>query len=294
MNLVTTVLFHIILLWNAVISVSVSTSKGLSHISRHRSFLKSHYTVKDDTKNEKFMVRQVPGDGGCLFHAISAWILFVKHKKHVDFDRKALSLSNKLRSLAVRTLKKNDTLILENEECSYSCDLLEKVAEHYNITSDKYCHQMLHPKTWGGGPEIVALCNHFQCPIHVYKLTHSNDSNNPASLFNTSETKVPEFQLRLEARFGSPTFDDKHPMSLLCADGRYVCVLSATNNDAVVNTTSEQLSNVAIRQVSQHQTRRRDRIGRPLLGSVSLRRRRQPAASGAQRAAEAVSGVPEV
>lgn len=48
--------------------------------SQLKCFLKGSYRVIGDDK-QLFRVRQVPGDGGCLFHAISG-ILFVDYNNN--------------------------------------------------------------------------------------------------------------------------------------------------------------------------------------------------------------------
>ena len=53
--------------------------------------------------------------------------------------------------------------------------------------------------------EIIAISNYLQCPIHVYELCQSGK----------------KFALQPKALFGSPTFDDKAPLYILSADGRF-------------------------------------------------------------------------
>lgn len=170
-------------------------------------FLKSAYKVKDDHKTA-FHVRQVPGDGSCLFHAISVWVSYFQTNSHTKFDWKLRELSGKLRNLSIEILKSNETLLMENGESIAAEDLLAMVSEHYNMTGEEYCQQMYDSKTWGGGPEIVALSNHFKCPIHVYQLRKGGFITNPC------------FRLELCAKFGSPAFDSKYLIQILCADGR--------------------------------------------------------------------------
>jgi hypothetical protein len=173
---------------------------------QHRSFLKDCYRVKGE--ESVFQVRQVPGDGGCLFHAITAWVTYLQTSKHLDFDWRMRNLSQKLRHLAVHILASNDTLVVENGEVLDSHFLLEMIAKLYDVNTTEYCTQILDPRTWGGGPEIVALSNHFKCPIHVYQLG------------TTRSFMRLQFSLELCAKFGSPNFDERAPIYLLCADGR--------------------------------------------------------------------------
>ena len=181
---------------------------------RHQSFLDDVYKVKG-SNNQVFNIRQVPGDGGCLFHAITASLSFLQTNKHMDFDMKMRKLSLKLRHLAVQILqKRGKVLAMEEGDEIISEALLKMIADVYEMKPDEYCHEILDPRTWGGGPEIVALSNHFKCPIHVYQL---NSERTWLSRLNK-----PTFQLEICAKFGSPNFDSKQPICLLCAVGRYI------------------------------------------------------------------------
>lgn len=186
----------------------LSSSASLSPFKKPSFFLPTSYKVKGDDK-QAFYVRQVPGDGGCLFHSIAAWISFIRLEKHVDFDWRLKYLSNRLRNIAVQILQEqNRTLFLENEEVLDTSTLINMVGQHYNMTGTEYCDAMLQSKTWGGGPEIVALCNHFKCPIYVYQLATQG--------FYAKK----QFCIELCAKFGNPTFANRSPLHILCADGR--------------------------------------------------------------------------
>jgi hypothetical protein len=210
----------------------------------HNSFFPKEYIVRDE-RSKRFKVRQVPGDGACLFHSITAWLTFLQTGQHLDFDVPMRRLSLKLRNLSLAVLQeKSKVLVIEQGEKMEASSLLQMIADHYSIKPEEYCSQLRDPRAWGGGPEIVALSNHFQCPIHVYQLcTQLKDTPNilsrtlslfskvhvPLFLRNSveQESKVAkkkenkEFALELCAKFGSPDFDTKEPISILCADGRY-------------------------------------------------------------------------
>lgn len=172
----------------------------------HPSFLKSTYPVKTEV-SKKFCVRQVPGDGACLFHSIAVWISFIRYGKHFRFDWRMRSLSNTLRQLAVEMLRTNQSFYVESNETITSTELLAYISDYHNTTAKEYLDKMMKAREWGGGPEIIALCNHFQCPIHVYELS-------------TQGLFPKEFCLQICAKFGSPIFDDKLPICILHADGR--------------------------------------------------------------------------
>jgi hypothetical protein len=117
----------------------------------------------------------------------------------------------KLRSLAVKLLQSDENLYLEGSDCMSGRMLLHFTSEFNGTTPEEYCRRMLLPHEWGGGPEIVALSNHFKCPIRVYQLS---------TWMNPKQKKL-DFCLELSSTFGSPTFKNKHPICLLHAQGAF-------------------------------------------------------------------------
>jgi hypothetical protein len=82
------------------------------------------------------------------------------------------------------------------------------MSEKYNQTFQEYVDNMrTNASAWGGGPEIIAISNFLQCPIHIYELCAAEGSR--------------EFKLQPKALFGSPFFDQRSPMYILSADGRF-------------------------------------------------------------------------
>ena len=124
-----------------------------------------------------------------------------------------------LRCLAVDSLsrKPKKVLFLQGDECLRAKDLVDAAASQYNMTGEKYCELMRRDSYWGGGPEIVALCNVLRRPIHVYELTEDMEE------YEDEEEKrnSPGFRLRRMACFGSPKFDRKEPLHILSADSRF-------------------------------------------------------------------------
>eukprot|EP00903_Cladosiphon_okamuranus_P007188 g6979.t1 len=185
---------------------------GLSSIWRHSAkikrdgFLTDSFAVQGISTN--MAVRQVPGDGNCLFHAISACLDHACNGTHPSLDLSELMpKSAALRKVAVDYLVENlkKTLYLEKEESVPVYELLSVVAAQYNMTAEHYCEVMRQSSVWGGGPEIVALSNALCRPIHVYELASNGVS----------------FCFRRMACFGSPSFDDKQAIHILSADSRF-------------------------------------------------------------------------
>mmetsp|Transcript_54914 Transcript_54914/g.133365 ORF Transcript_54914/g.133365 Transcript_54914/m.133365 type:complete len:451 (+) Transcript_54914:177-1529(+) len=233
-------------------------------------------------------IRQVPGDGNCLFHAISTCYAYAVNGTHIDLvggrhsnnnsnnnhDKKSNSNSrnsnfknvndkqwlyqhsSKLRQLAVDQLEdrhRRKLLFLQGREYLRARDLVDSAASQYGLSGTEYCDLMRKDSYWGGGPEIVALCNALQRPIHVYELhvpenqqhqnqkkklrrnkkrqskknKHAAQQTSLESLRRSSSSKQQQkqpstaFVLRRMACFGSPKYDRHEPLHILSADSRF-------------------------------------------------------------------------
>lgn len=233
--------------------------------------------------DEPVVIRQVPGDGNCLFHSISISMSLVTNRTHVDMTkssrvpRKTMKIrrgvdgasqshsklnshtdtykhdlkhlyhhSRHLRSAAVGMLSRNPRklLFLQGNEYLRAKDLVSAAAAQYGMTGKEYCTQMKKDSYWGGGPEIVALCNYLKRPIHVYELSSAVDEYGnkikdvfednvdsktqgteigklPTSSWSVPPTSDSQFRLRRMACFGSPKFDRKEALHILSADSRF-------------------------------------------------------------------------
>ena len=150
---------------------------------------------------------QVQGAGDCLFHSIAVGMAFADEQCHLDmYDASLSARVRNLRELAVDMLtdEPNRTLHLEGDQTIDICELVSAAAEQYDMTPEVYCSSMRKPGVWGGGPEILALANALQRPIHVFE---------PVAACNGTE-----FRLQLCGAFGSPKFDR-------C--GARVCIVAA-------------------------------------------------------------------
>lgn len=160
-----------------------------------------------DGQNSTFCIQQVQGSGDCLFHSIAISMAFVDEQCHLDmYDPSLKSRVAELRKLAVETLTAdpNRTLHLEGDEAIVTSELIDAAASQYGVTPVAYCESMRNAGVWGGGPEILALANALERPIHVFE---------PVPACNGTE-----FRLQLCGAFGSPTFDKT---------GKRVCIVAA-------------------------------------------------------------------
>jgi len=154
-----------------------------------------------------FHIQQVQGTGDCLFHSIAIGMAFADEQCHLDMYDASLSRRVRdLRELAVDTLiaDPNRTLHLEGDQTIDIHELVSAAAEQYDMTPEAYCSSMRKAGVWGGGPEILALANALQRPIHVFE---------PVAACNGTE-----FRLQLCGAFGSPKFDES---------GTRVCIIAA-------------------------------------------------------------------
>ena len=184
------------------------------------------------------MIRQVPGDGNCLFHSISVALAHGANGTHLEMKSPETmewlyKHSAKLRQLAVDCLEEQRKLLfLQGHEYLRATELVEAAAAQYGISGSEYCDLMRQESYWGGGPEIVALCNVLQRPIHVYELHVPEDQNDEesSSLLKRKnryqqrggcDSSSPAFVLRRMACFGSPKFDRAPALHILSADSRF-------------------------------------------------------------------------
>jgi hypothetical protein len=204
------------------------------------------------TQSSPATIRQVPGDGNCLFHSISTCYAHAVNGTHIDLRspetmKWLYEHSTKLRQLAVDCLEErvgHKLLFLQGHEYLKARDLVETAASQYGISGKEYCNLMRKDSYWGGGPEIVSLCNVLQRPIHVYELhVPPNDKSLPSFLSRQAHKKKSKtsgggtiqgnnkknvdnndsarFVLRRMACFGSPKFDKNAPLHILSADSRF-------------------------------------------------------------------------
>ncbi|KAL7529118.1 hypothetical protein ACHAXR_002803 [Thalassiosira sp. AJA248-18] len=185
-------------------------------------------------------IRQVPGDGNCLFHSIAACLHHEVNGTHLPMDSYECIGNLRHRSLELRNAavdilhnapnKGRRRLFLQGEEYLEARELLNAAAAQFDLMGEEYCELMRKESYWGGGPEIVALCNYLQRPIHIYcflpryELISAEEASNhhPSTSSNNNNIKTcNQFTLRRMACFGSPKFDRREPLHILSADSRF-------------------------------------------------------------------------
>lgn len=141
-------------------------------VSQDSSFFPSTITISSKEYEtecfQEFFIRQVPGDGGCLFHSLSVCISFLKCGKHILFDHQMRQLSYQLRNLSSDVLQRNVTLLIEDGVGMDSTTLLQDISMQYKISPSEYVQQIRNPSTWGGGPEIIGtMLSYFRLIMYL-------------------------------------------------------------------------------------------------------------------------------
>jgi OTU-like cysteine protease len=207
--------------WEKDVKLSSSSTFTISRSSSLSKHLKKRQvpTLQQPPIDWPCRIRQVPGDGNCLFHSISTCYAHAVNGTHLDMSSQNNNIESLqwlyhnsaiLRQQAVDCLEqKRKLLFLQGQEYLRAQDLVDAAASQFDISGPEYCRLMRQDSYWGGGPEIVALCNVLQRPIHVYEL------------FVDDCTNKNEFVLRRMACFGSPRYDKQSALHILSADSRF-------------------------------------------------------------------------
>jgi OTU-like cysteine protease len=153
------------------------------------------------------------------------------NKKSSRRNNRRKSINTKQQYVQPPKKKKNHLLYLQGREFLRTSELVQAASQQYGITPEEYCSSMEQESVWGGGPEIVALCNVLKRPIHVYELatTTTRTTNDETESDDTNEYYGGEgagggkkiFVLRRMACFGSPRFDKNEALHILSADSRF-------------------------------------------------------------------------
>lgn len=87
-------------------------------------------------------VRQVPGDGNCLFHSLSLCLQHAQNGTHWDINRidELYSHSQQLRRQAVACLRQgHKKLFLQGRETLKANELVTAAAQQYGMSPEEYC-----------------------------------------------------------------------------------------------------------------------------------------------------------
>ncbi|PIA54775.1 hypothetical protein AQUCO_00900984v1 [Aquilegia coerulea] len=110
----------------------------------------------DETTNLKYRVIGVPGDGRCLFRAVSYGVC-MKSGEEPD-EKRQIELADDLRARVV------DELLNRRQETEW---IIEG-------DFDMYVNSIQRPNAWGGEPELLMASHVLRVPISVYMVDRSS------------------------------------------------------------------------------------------------------------------------
>eukprot|EP00978_Attheya_sp_CCMP212_P032442 scaffold126641_cov59-Attheya_sp.AAC.1 len=216
--------------------------------------------AKNKATEKTFWVRQVPGDGSCLFHAVAACLdhaetnpMILQHNPPSPLKQWSILKirSAALRAAAVDRLENiigtletnrnnnkcnNKPVKLCNGSVVSTLEWIESVAASYGISAVQYCVQMRHARTWGGGPEMVALSDVLQRPIYLYSSVildggdNDNDATHPHNRTNDAELTTNQVEPNIGLRHDFTYDGDPHiqhdrktasALHILCTDASF-------------------------------------------------------------------------
>jgi len=160
--------------------------------------------LHSSSSEQRFIVRNVPGDGNCVFYAVYIDCLTSMLGSHPELDFSQLQRAARRLRYNVAELLADSTarVYIEGSRAVSARRLLEDAARREGYDPAEYLRRLTGSDPdpskllWGGGPEFACLSNILRRPIIVHEL---------------AEVATPTGKVTglVEAgTFGSPLFDD--------------------------------------------------------------------------------------
>ncbi|KAL7497436.1 hypothetical protein ACHAWT_005619 [Skeletonema menzelii] len=172
----------------------------------------------DKTNAQFFVLRNVPGDGDCVFHAVLSAVFISMGFMNPDADAGDTLLSSmalEMRNVVAKFLSSPEgTLYVNNKPAKriVRCrDLLSSAAKNEGLSPDEYLKRLRQPGSqgglYGGGPELTVLSNILRRPISIYHLKQQQQS----SIRNATDSSTATTCCELERMgvFGEGLFEDQ-------------------------------------------------------------------------------------
>lgn len=187
------------------------------------SFCKASSDNPGNVKTEisPIQIRQVPGDGFCLFHAITVGLYYYQTGNHFPYDdfTKLHESSRTLRFALIDFFRKSrdEPLFgIDGEMYSDSSELLRKAASTEGVASvETYLRKIERGAIQAGGPELVGLANMLRQPITLYRVVNDVGKN----------------QLKIQACFGNKNGAPKQSLHILIANRDFPHVIGEGEED---------------------------------------------------------------
>ena len=177
-----------------------------SLLSSHNATTTAAATTATTRKgNRQFTMRNVPGEGDCMFQAtaLAAATSFGLGANMVLLR----TIAKDTRQVVASILESEGNLYIEQSRFVPARQLLKSAARQEGITPEEYLTLLRKEGSegglYGGGPELAVLSNVLRRPISVYEL---DDDNSPEAV----EVNATDSCCRIICKgiFGAPIFRD--------------------------------------------------------------------------------------
>jgi hypothetical protein len=157
-------------------------------------------------KDERFTLRNVPGDGDCMFLAVALATqlsMGLDHSVTGEDDLPRLeSMAQETRNVVSRVLQSSGSLVIDKDQPPVSARaLLASAVAKEDTTTEDYLERLETigrlGGMYGGGPELAVLSNILRRPISIFELA--------------SDDLLTEKECRIERQGTFGCFDDPLP-----------------------------------------------------------------------------------
>jgi len=134
-------------------------------------------TTEGDVRNLEFNMRNVPGEGDCMFLAVA---LATSTSMGLGGNNAALrSIASDTRSVVAQVMSSNDgTFHVNGNRMVRARDLLSSAAKNEGVDCETYVSYVRDGSLQGGGPELTVLSNVLRRPISIYELDWNVSGDN--------------------------------------------------------------------------------------------------------------------
>lgn len=163
----------------------------------------------DDNNNAQFFtMRNVPGQGDCMFLAVAlATLSSVGLGGNHELLR---AISRETREVVARVLESPGNLLIEGNRLVSTQKLLQSAAAQEGLHPKKYLRLLrkegaeggLH----GGGPELTVLANVLRRPISIYELVSNDDTFGGANIEDENSLSIECKGVFCKESFRDPAF----------------------------------------------------------------------------------------
>mmetsp|Transcript_27283 Transcript_27283/g.41998 ORF Transcript_27283/g.41998 Transcript_27283/m.41998 type:complete len:354 (+) Transcript_27283:155-1216(+) len=181
---------------------------------------------EDEDDSQFFVLRNVPGDGDCIFHAVLSSVFISMGFMNPDAtfvksDTLVSSMALEMRHVVAKFLSSPEGVLYVNNKpvkrivrCR---DLLSSAAKNEGLSPDEYLMRLRQPGKkgglYGGGPELTCLSNILRRPISIYHLKQqqSQEQQQISTANNTTAstaTTTTYCELERMGVFGEGLFED--------------------------------------------------------------------------------------